>query len=191
VFATYGFSRAVDLPISFVCHLQESDLHGSCGSDIGEEHVLHHGRMIELLKAIRLTFFLQIAHHLPIQTGQVLKVLRTQMENTAKTMKKRAYKPYRTQANQIMNLLAHCMAFFSSEFSGRCINIITDMYPEVPTNRNFGIVSVSADRSHRLRRKGEENQNDNGKISQKAIKNSESIENSMGRNEHILGLAEK
>jgi hypothetical protein len=30
-----------------------------------------------------------------------------------------------------------------------------------------------------------------GKFPKKTIKNSESVENNMGRNEHILGLAEK
>jgi hypothetical protein len=56
-------------------------------------------------------------------------------------------------------------------------------------------VSVSAGRSDRLHRKGEENQNvknDDGKNSQKKpSKNSEPRENKVGKNENILGLAEK
>jgi hypothetical protein len=86
--------------------------------------------MITLLKAIQSTVLLmqaELAHHLPIQTDQVLKALRTQMENIAKRMKKRAYKPLRTQASQIMNLLTHCMAFFSNEFSVPCIDVIAAM----------------------------------------------------------------
>jgi hypothetical protein len=48
--------------------------------------------------------------------------------------------------------------------------LTADNDPEVPTNRNFGIMSVSAGRSNCLHQKGEENQNvknDDGKNSQK------------------------
>jgi hypothetical protein len=67
-------------------------------------------------------------------------------------------------------------------------------FPEVPTNRNFGIVSVLADLSDRLHRKGEEKQNatnDDRKNSKKPSKQSESIEKRVGRTEDIRGLAEK
>jgi WASH complex subunit 7 len=42
-------------------------------------------------------------------------------------MRKRAYKPVRSQAQNIGTLLAHCLQFFSSDFSIPCMEVISDM----------------------------------------------------------------
>jgi WASH complex subunit 7 len=98
---------------------------------IQSDNIAHLGRMIELLKAIQLTFFLNqsaISHNLPPETDRVLAVLRRQIDTTTRTMRKRQYKRFRTEATNIGTLLAHCLQFFSSEFSTPCMEVISDLF---------------------------------------------------------------
>jgi hypothetical protein len=59
------------------------DRHASLERPILADHIAHLCRMIELLKAIEQTFFLnqsRISHNLPVKTDLVLGTLRTQID---------------------------------------------------------------------------------------------------------------
>ncbi|OHS96547.1 WASH complex subunit 7-like [Tritrichomonas foetus] len=107
------------------------DLHSSLGKPLDMTHTEHLGRMIELLKAIHTTFFLNqsaILHNLPRSVDTLINSFREQLKKVGTVLRKRAYKPYRSVASNILNLALHCVRSFSSEYSIPCLEVLADLF---------------------------------------------------------------
>lgn len=107
------------------------DLHSSLNKPLGMAHTEHLGRMIELLKAIHTTFFLNqsaILHNLPHKVDTLIDTFKAQLRKVSSVLRKKAYKPYRSVASNILNLALHCVRSFSSEYSIPCLEVLADLF---------------------------------------------------------------
>jgi WASH complex subunit 7 len=107
------------------------DLHSALGKPLNAQSAEHLGRLIEILKAVQLTFFLNqsaITHNLPAQTDFHIQKIRGMMHHVADQMRKRSYRVHRDALSALMTLVTHCMAGFTSCYAGPCLEIIADMY---------------------------------------------------------------
>ncbi|KAH0787186.1 WASH complex subunit 7 [Histomonas meleagridis] len=120
---------------SSIC--RTADLHQSFDKPIGKTSIEHIGRMIELLKAVQHTFFLNqsaISHNLPKVVDTIVQIFHTQLKSTAQTMKKKQYRSIRSRASNLTKLAYHCVRFISSSYSAPCLEIISDLFSSKPLN---------------------------------------------------------
>jgi WASH complex subunit 7 len=107
------------------------DLHFAFSKPIDANNLQHLGRLIEILKAIQMTFFLNqaaISHNLPTQVEIIIKKLDEALQKVAATMRKHTYRAVRTRASNLVSLAYHCIRQFSGEYSTTCLQIISDMF---------------------------------------------------------------
>lgn len=113
------------------------DFHNSLSKGIDIVQSEHLGRMIELLKAVHTTFFLNqsaILHTLPRKLDNLVTAFKVQLTKTSKVLKGKAYKQYRSVASNILNLAHHCVRSFSSEYSIPCLEVLTDLFKSKALN---------------------------------------------------------
>lgn len=107
------------------------DLHHAFEKPIDEKKIEHLGALIELLKAIQMTFFLNqagISHNLPPQVDSIVKHLHSDLERVAATLRKKTYRSVRTKASALVSLAYHCIHEFTGEYSTHCLRIISDIF---------------------------------------------------------------
>ena len=107
------------------------DFHSSLSKPLERAHTESLGRMIELLKAIHTTFFLNqsaILHHLPHSVDSLIRDFKEQLRKVGTTLRKRNYKQYRSVGSNFINLALHCVRSFSSEYSIPCLLVLSDLF---------------------------------------------------------------
>ena len=107
------------------------DMHSSLNKPIDKQYTEHLGRMIELLKAVHVTFFLNqsgICHNIPLQTEEEVKRFKLIEKKVGEQIRKKNYKSVRTRVSNMLLLAIHCVDFFSSDFSPICLEIIGDLF---------------------------------------------------------------
>ena len=107
------------------------DLHFAFSKPIDSNNLKHLGALIELLKAIQMTFFLNqaaISHNLPTQVDVVVKKLDEHLQRVAATLRKHNYRTVRTRASLLVSLAYHCIREFSGQYSTTCLQIISDLF---------------------------------------------------------------
>ena len=126
-----------------LCHFMKNaicrtiDLHQSFSKAIDKDSFEHIGRMLELLKAVQYTFFLNqspISHNLPKTVDIYLNALTNQAKHAGSSLNKRMYKLVRKRACNIINLAIHCIRSISSKYSSPCLEVIADLFSSKTLN---------------------------------------------------------
>ena len=107
------------------------DLHFASSRPIGSGTVEYLGGIIEILKSVHMTLFInnsEISHANPIQVESIVKKLDVLLQQVAQDLRKKKYRPIRTKASLFIGLAYHCIRQFSGKFSMTCLQIISDLF---------------------------------------------------------------